>query len=188
MSNDIVTDDQGNVSACERCPKLVDCRSRIVNGVGPADADIVLVGEAPGAQEDETGEPFVGRSGSILDEALENAGLNREDIRITNCVRCRPPDNRDPHVAERENCQPHLEREIETVDPEVVVPLGRIPVEELVGDIGKVTDVAGEALPAEIGNWSGTVVASVHPAATIYNRSLRPTFNETIEHVREHSQ
>lgn len=185
MTENATVDENGNVQTCERCPNLVECRSRIVNGVGPADADVVLVGEAPGAQEDETGEPFVGRSGSILNEALDEAGLERSDIRIMNCVRCRPPDNRDPHVAEREHCRAHLKHELEAVDPAVVVPLGRIPVEELVGDIGKVTDVAGESLSAEVGDWAGVVVASVHPAATIYNRSLRPTFNETFQTVAD---
>lgn len=171
------------VTACEECPNLCDSRSRIVNGVGPTDADVVLVGEAPGANEDETGEPFVGRSGDILDEALDAAGLSREAVRITNCVRCRPPDNRDPHVAELEACSSYLEEELIQVDPTVVVPLGRIPVKRLLGDVGKISDVAGETRQRDVRGWSGTVVVSVHPAATLYNRSLRPTFDETFETV-----
>lgn len=172
-----------DVTDCTDCPNLCDSRSRIVNGVGPTDADVVLVGEAPGANEDETGEPFVGRSGDILDEALTTAGLSREDIRITNCVRCRPPENRDPHVAELEACSSYLEEELIRVDPTVVVPLGRIPVKQLLGDVGKISESAGETRQRDVTGWSGTVVISVHPAATLYNRSLRPTFNETFETV-----
>ena len=92
-------DDDLRVKECERCPALVDSRSRIVNGAGPTDADLVFVGEAPGANEDDQGEPFVGRSGTVLDDALRDAGLARSDVRITNCVKCRPPDNRDPTAA-----------------------------------------------------------------------------------------
>ncbi|MFB6189807.1 MAG: uracil-DNA glycosylase family protein, partial [Halapricum sp.] len=102
-------DEQLCVTDCERCPELVASRSRIVNGVGPTDADLVFVGEAPGAQEDEQGEPFVGRSGDVLDDALRDAGLSRADVRITNCVRCRPPDNRDPKREELDNCRGYLE-------------------------------------------------------------------------------
>src|SRR6056297_1290418 len=108
------------VTGCERCPALVESRSRIVNGVGPTDADLLFVGEAPGANEDEQGEPFVGRSGDVLDETLREAGLDRGDVRITNCVRCRPPDNRDPRKEELANCRGYLETEIDRVDPELV--------------------------------------------------------------------
>ncbi len=103
----------------------------IVNGVGPADADLLFVGEAPGANEDEQGEPFVGRSGDVLDAGLRDAGLDRGDVRITNCVRCRPPDNRDPRNGELANCRDYLETEIDRVDPEVVVTLGKVPAEHL---------------------------------------------------------
>lgn len=99
-------------------------------------------------------------------------------------MRCRPPDNRNPHVAELANCAPYLEAELERVDPTVVVPLGRIPVNQILGDVGKVTDVAGSVHKHERSYWSGTVVPSVHPAATLYNRSLHPLFTETFETVR----
>ncbi|MCL7417996.1 MAG: uracil-DNA glycosylase, partial [Halalkalicoccus sp.] len=115
------------VTACERCPALVESRSRIVNGVGPEDADLLIVGEAPGEQEDREGEPFVGRSGTQLDEKLREHGIAREDVRITNCVRCRPPENRDPTKGELENCRGYLEREVELVDPELVMTVGKVP-------------------------------------------------------------
>jgi len=113
------------VSDCTRCPDLVDSRSRIVNGVGPAEAALLFVGEGPGKTEDQQGEPFVGRSGSVLDDALGEAGLLREEVRITNCVRCRPPENRDPTTDELANCRGYLNSEISTVDPDLVVTLGK---------------------------------------------------------------
>jgi len=114
------------VTDCTRCPALVDSRSRIVNGAGPEDADLLFVGEGPGAKEDEQGEPFVGRSGTVLDDGLRTVGLARSDIRISNCVRCRPPENRDPKKDELANCRGYLEREIDRLDPEVIVTLGKV--------------------------------------------------------------
>lgn len=116
---------------CTRCEALVESRKQIVNGVGPIDSDIVLVGEAPGKNEDENGEPFVGRSGKVLDECLDANGLDRDSIRITNTVRCKPPENRVPCVSEIKNCAGYLENEINVVDPIVVVTLGRVPTESI---------------------------------------------------------
>ncbi|MEZ3115917.1 uracil-DNA glycosylase family protein [Halobaculum sp. MBLA0147] len=169
------------VTDCERCPRLVDSRSRIVNGVGPADAEIVFVGEAPGADEDEGGEPFVGRSGTVLDDALRDAGLARADVRITNSVRCRPPENRDPHVDERENCRGYLAAELAAIDPEIVVALGKVPAENLLERSVAVTDEAGEVYDARLGETSHRVLVCVHPAATLYDRSQQDTFESTIQ-------
>ncbi|MFB6091962.1 MAG: uracil-DNA glycosylase family protein [Haloquadratum sp.] len=173
------------VTACERCPDLVESRSRIVNGVGPEDADLVFVGEAPGADEDDAGEPFVGRSGSVLDEALRDAGLARADVRITNCVRCRPPENRDPTGGELANCRGHLERELARLAPELIVTLGKVPSEHLLERSVAVTNEAGDVVDARIGDRSYRVVVSVHPAATLYDRSQRETFFETIAHAAD---
>ena len=193
------------VEGCTRCPALVDSRSRIVDGVGPADADVLFVGEAPGAREDSQGEPFVGRSGSVLDEQLRIVGLDRESVRITNCVRCRPPDNRDPSKEELGNCRGYLEAEIERVDPEVIVTLGKVPGEHLLGrsiavtkETGTVEEVRlGTIDPEEEGDGgtgtdeadAGTggdgrlpqrVLICLHPAATLYDRSQESAFAETI--------
>lgn len=168
------------VVECTRCPDLADCRSRIVNGVGPGDADLLFVGEGPGANEDEQGEPFVGRSGTVLDDALQAAGLARADVRITNCVRCRPPDNRDPRKAELANCRPYLEREIELVDPALIVTLGKVPAEHLLGRDVAVTGEAGEVYDPEIGGQRRELLVSVHPAATLYDRSQADTFTDAI--------
>ncbi|ELZ29116.1 uracil DNA glycosylase [Halosimplex carlsbadense 2-9-1] len=173
------------VVACERCPDLVECRNRIVNGVGPADADLLFVGEAPGQHEDEGGEPFVGRSGDVLDDGLRDAGLDRGDVRITNCVRCRPPDNRDPTGSELANCREYLETEIDRVDPEVVVTLGKVPAEHLLERDVAVTGEAGDVVEAAIGGERRRVLVCVHPAATLYDPSQRDTFSSTLERAAE---
>ena len=169
------------VSGCERCPELVDSRSQIVNGTGPADADVLFVGEGPGATEDEEGEPFVGRSGDVLTEKLREVGLDRETVRITNCVRCRPPDNRDPTKEELGNCRGYLEREIDLVDPEVIVTLGKVPGEHLLGRSLAVTKEAGTLEEVRIGDTPRRVLVCLHPAAMLYDRSQEETLEETLE-------
>lgn len=169
-----------DVHRCEACPRLVACRSQIVNGRGDADADLVVVGEAPGRVEDAEGVPFVGRSGTILDEAIQANGVNPDRVRITNCVRCRPPENRDPRVGERANCRRHLDRELAEVDPTVVLALGRIPAQELVGERLTVTERAGEVLERELGGATRQLVIGLHPAATLYDRSKTPVFEAAL--------
>ena len=173
------------VVECTRCPDLADCRSRIVNGVGPGDADLLFVGEGPGANEDEQGEPFVGRSGTVLDDALQAAGLARADVRITNCVRCRPPENRDPRTGELDNCREYLEREIDAVEPTVIVTLGKVPSEHLLERDVAVTGEAGDTFDADIAGETRTVMISVHPAATLYDRSQEETFESTIQRAAD---
>jgi DNA polymerase len=168
------------VGSCERCPALVDSRSQIVEGVGPVDADLVVVGEGPGANEDEAGEPFVGRSGDVLDEAFRDAGLARADVRITNCVRCRPPDNRDPRADELANCRGYLEAEVARLDPDLIVTLGKVPSEHLLGRSVGITAESGDVVDARLGGASRRLLLSVHPAATLYDRSQRDGFFETI--------
>jgi DNA polymerase len=182
---DTAVTDGVDVVSCARCPRLVESRSRIVNGVGPADAELVFVGEGPGANEDEEGEPFVGRSGDVLDDALRDAGIDRADIRITICVRCRPPENRDPRSDELENCRGHLERELDRVDPELIVTLGKVPSEHLLGRSVAVTSEAGDVVDVRLGERSYRAVLSVHPAATLYDGSQRETFFETIDRAAD---
>jgi DNA polymerase len=173
------------VTDCERCPALVESRSRIVDGVGPDDADLLFVGEAPGQHEDEQGEPFVGRSGDVLDDALAEAGVLREEVRITNCVRCRPPENRDPHKEELANCRDYLETEIDRVAPTIVVTLGKVPAEHLLDRSVAVTKEAGSVADARIAGESRRVLLSVHPAATLYDRSQQATFENAIREAVE---
>ncbi len=173
--------DELEVRECERCGDLCESRSRIVNGMGPANADLLFVGEAPGEQEDNEGEPFVGRSGDVLDEALRENGLARTDVRVTNCVRCRPPDNRDPTTAELGNCRGYLETEIRRVDPALLITLGKIPAEHLLDRSVGITSEAGDTVRARLGGEKRDVLLSVHPAATLYDPGQKDTFERAIE-------
>jgi len=178
-------DEHLEVGTCERCPALVASRTQIVEGVGPVDADLLFVGEGPGASEDEQGEPFVGRSGDVLDEALRDAGLARADVRITNCVRCRPPDNRDPTAEELTNCRGYLEAEIDRLDPTLIVTLGKVPSEHLLDRSVAITGESGDIVDIRIADASRRTLLSVHPAATLYDRSQRAGFFETIAMAAE---
>ena len=173
------------VTECRRCEALCGSRSRIVNGVGPAEADLLFVGEAPGANEDEQGEPFVGRSGDVLDETLREVGLDRGDVRITNCVRCRPPENRDPHTDELANCRGYLETEIRRVDPELVVTLGKVPGEHLLERDVAVTGEAGDVTDMTVDGQPQPVMICVHPAATLYDPSQQEAFTDTLAKAAE---
>lgn len=178
----MMTTNQGYcVADCTKCSALVENRTQIVNGVGPADADILFVGEAPGENEDVNGEPFVGRSGEKLDDALNQNGVDRSDVRITNVVRCRPPENRDPHAKERENCNEYLLAEIVAVNPDIIIPIGKIPSEELLDASVAITNQAGEEHTITVGEDEYTVLLCPHPAAMFYNRDLEPVFYDSIE-------
>ncbi|MFQ5838170.1 MAG: uracil-DNA glycosylase [Thermoplasmata archaeon] len=156
------------VRSCTLC-RLHENRTEAVPGEGPAEAAIILIGEAPGRQEDEVGHPFVGMAGRVLDEALEEAGLTRSDVFITNVVKCRPPGNRNPKADEMEACRPYLLRQIEWVRPSVIVTLGIFGLRSLLGVTGKVARLRSEELKFE-----GTpVVATYHPAATRYSRVIK---------------
>jgi len=160
-----------DVEECTRCGELVASRSQIVNGTGPVDADLMFVGEAPGGDEDRQGEPFVGRSGAVLDEELAAVGIAREDVRISNCIRCRPPENRDPTTTELEHCWTYLDREVAAVDPKLVVTLGKVPSEHLLGRDVAVTNEAGNIERIELGPKRRRLLICLHPAATLYDRS-----------------
>lgn len=179
-----------NVNDCSKCPALVENRSKIVNGKGSLDADLLIIGEAPGESEDKQGKPFVGRSGDVLDEQLQNNDLYLDRTRITNMVRCRPPNNRDPKKSELNNCFPHLQREISVIEPEVILLLGRIPTEYVLQDHDiSITNISGNVytdLETADNINDKTVIPCLHPAATLYNSSYRSIFNETISTVKEH--
>lgn len=142
-------------------------RERFVPGDGPLSADVLLVGEAPGGREVQEGEPFVGQAGTQLDRALESIGRDRRDLYITNLLKVRPPENRDPHVAEIEAWQPVLEAEIERVNSAVVVPMGSFATVEILGTDETITDVHGREFPAD----GHVIVPSFHPAAALYDRN-----------------
>lgn len=168
------------VSGCTRCSALVESRSQIVNGVGPNDADVLIVGEAPGAEEDRRGEPFVGRSGTILTDTMAAAGLDRDLVRITNCVRCRPPDNRDPQAAELDHCREWLEAEILAIDPTIILAVGKVPASHLLDRTVRVTDESGTVEHIHLEDKRYPVVICVHPAAILYDRSQEERLEEAI--------
>ena len=156
------------VQTCSKCG-LHFSRKHGVSGAGPADADIMFIGEGPGFHENETGIPFVGGSGRFLDELLENIGMKREKVFIGNVVKCRPPGNRDPQADELAACDPYLERQIGTINPKVIVTLGRFSMAKFMPN-AKISEVHGQAM-----NIRGRlIVAMYHPAAALHQRSLRP--------------
>lgn len=156
-------------------------RSRFVPAAGPLDADVMLVGEAPGEQEVEAGEPFVGPAGRRLDSALETTNVDRDDLYVTNLVKVRPPENRDPHRDEIEAWWPVLEAEIERVDPDVVVPLGSFATREILDTDENITDIHGQ--PVERPDYD--VIPIYHPAATFYGESKKSAFERDLKAALE---
>lgn len=156
------------------CSELATGATQLVMGSGNPDADIVLVGEAPGRSEDEQGLPFVGASGKFLDVMLEGAGLSRDDIYITNIVKYRPPNNRDPSIAEKAEFWPYLIRQIEIIQPRAIVTLGRHSGAAFLPDL-HISDDHGRPHWVELGGAERLIVPLYHPAAALYNGKLRQT-------------
>lgn len=148
---------------CTRCA-LAQGRTNVVFGVGDPHADLMFVGEGPGQQEDLQGEPFVGRSGKLLDQLVfEEIGLTRDRFYIGNTVKCRPPGNRDPRPEEIESCRPYLEGQLDLIDPKVVVTLGNFATRLLLGTTDGINRVRGRAYPFR----RGMLVPTFHPAAVL---------------------
>ena len=120
--------------SCTRCAELAATRNKVVFGAGNSDADLMFIGEAPGASEDEQGLPFVGRAGKLLSQLLEEIGLKRDDVFIANTLKCRPPGNRDPQPIEIDNCHEYLLRQVELIEPSVICSLGNFSTKLLRGD------------------------------------------------------
>ena len=153
-------------SGCLRCP-LHQGRTKVVFGNGNADADLMFVGEAPGAQEDLQGLPFVGRAGRLLDQLLEEIGLTRADVFVANVLKCRPPGNRDPQPDEIETCRPYLHRQIELIEPTVVSTLGNFATKLLTRSNRGITGVHGRAQIHELGGRTVRLLPLYHPAAAL---------------------
>jgi len=152
---------EGEVSACTRC-ELHQCRTRTVFGVGNRSADWLVVGEAPGAEEDRQGEPFVGRAGGLLNSMLRGIGLAREQVFIANILKCRPPNNRDPKPEEVARCLPYLERQVVLLKPKIMLAVGRIAAQNLLATdtpIGKLRGSVHSFGAAKI-----PLVVTYHPA------------------------
>jgi uracil-DNA glycosylase family 4 len=156
------------VAVCEKCV-LYHSRKKAVPGEGPAKCEIMFIGEGPGFYENEQGRPFVGAAGKFLDELLAQAGLKREDVWITNIVKCRPPGNRDPLPEEVAACNEYLERQIQAVDPSIIITLGRHSMGKFMPG-AKITAIHGQM--RRVGDRY--VIAMFHPAAALHQASLKP--------------
>jgi uracil-DNA glycosylase family 4 len=164
-------------SGCVRCP-LHQGRNRVVFGNGNADADLMFVGEGPGQQEDIQGLPFVGRAGKLLDQLLEEIGLSRGEVWVTNVVRCRPPGNRDPQPDEIAACRSYTDRQIELIEPRLICTLGKFAMQVLTRTNRGITAVHGKPEVHELGGRTMRVYPLFHPAA-----ALRST--KTLEDLRD---
>jgi DNA polymerase len=160
------------VSVCTKCP-LHESRKKSVPGDGPADAEIMFIGEGPGFHENEQGHPFVGASGKFLDQLLAQAGVTRADVFIANVVKCRPPDNRDPSTDELAACNTYLEEQIKTINPSIIVTLGRISMGKFFSNV-KISTVHGQM--QKVGERY--VIPMFHPAAALHQSALKPTILE----------
>ena len=157
------------VSVCTKCA-LHESRKKAVTGEGPADAEIMFIGEGPGFHENEQGRPFVGASGKFLDQLLEQAGLTRADVFIANVVKCRPPANRDPQPEELQICNQYLEEQIQAINPSIIVTLGRISMGKYFPG-AKITSVHGQ-----MQNIDGRfIIPMYHPSAALHQPALRPS-------------
>jgi DNA polymerase len=161
-------------SGCTAC-QLCQSRTKVVFGAGNADANLMFVGEAPGANEDRLGLPFVGQAGKLLDKLLAEIGLEREDVFICNTIKCRPPDNRDPHPHEIEACRPYLFRQIDLIEPTVICTLGNFATKLLRDDTTGISRLHGQAEERVIGPRAVRLLPLYHPAAALYTPSTLET-------------
>ena len=152
------------ISSCMKCP-LGHTRTKLVFGVGNSTADVMFVGEAPGADEDAKGEPFVGRAGQLLNKILDAVNLKRDEVYICNILKCRPPNNRDPELIEMQTCTPHLYKQIELIKPKFIICLGRIAGQWLLQTKDTLTSLRGK-----IHDYNGIkMIVTYHPAALLRN-------------------
>ena len=155
-----------NCRACGLC----ETRTNVVFGVGDPAAEILFVGEAPGEREDALGEPFVGKAGALLDDMLAMIGLDRSRIYITNSIKCRPPQNRDPLNTEKEACAPFLQRQLELMQPKIIVCLGRISAMEMIKPDFRITQEHGQFFEK-----NGVLMTALyHPAALLRDTDKKP--------------
>jgi uracil-DNA glycosylase len=165
------------VQACTRCP-LHETRTKAVFGAGDADADLMFVGEAPGADEDRQGLPFVGRAGQLLNQMLEEIGMSREGVFIANVLKSRPPGNRDPQPLEIEACRPYLFEQVRLIEPTVICTLGNFATKLLSGNPAGITKVRGAPQVHELGGRTVFLLPLFHPAAALRTPSVKETLRQ----------
>ena len=167
------------IRACQQCP-LHSGRTNAVPGAGRADADIMFIGEAPGFHEDKQGLPFVGASGKYLDQLLQSINLSREDVFITNVVKCRPPGNRDPQPPEIDTCVPaYLKRQADIIQPKIVATLGRFSMALFFSKSARISKIHGQPKRAN----NRVYYPLYHPAAILRNPKLRPVMQEDFNRI-----
>lgn len=169
-----------NVIKCTKCD-LSKTRTNSVPGKGNFHSEVIFVGEAPGRNEDKNGEPFIGVAGKKLSAALEDAGITREEVYITNIVKCRPPNNRVPTTTERNTCQDYLKQEISIIKPKIICILGNTAFNSLLGG-SEITKFRGKLVRKE----EQLYFLTVHPAATIYNQELIKVLKKDIKKLFSH--
>ncbi len=168
---------------CVRCQELAATRKSVVFGAGNANAELMFVGEAPGASEDEQGLPFVGRAGKLLETLLKEIGLARSDVFIANVLKCRPPGNRDPLPAEIENCREYLYRQVELIQPRVICSLGNFSTKLLRNDPTGITRLHGKPEELTLGRRTVRLYPIFHPAAALYTPRMLETLREDFSHL-----
>lgn len=162
---------ENSIKDCSKC-KLCKGRKNIVLGSGNKNAEIMLIGEGPGADEDEAGKPFVGKAGKLMNEAFRGCGINREELYIANIVKCRPPQNRDPEQDEIEACKEYLENQIKLVNPKIIVLLGRIALKSILGEEHSITQDRGNLIEKD-----GIIYIPMwHPAALLRDENKKFQF------------
>ncbi len=171
-------------ASCERCA-LAGGRTHVVFGSGDPDAQLMLVGEAPGFHEDKQGAPFVGQAGQLLDSLLRGIGLERSDVYVANVIKCRPPGNRDPLPEEITACEPHLFRQIELVQPRVVATLGNFATKLLSGKPHGITRVHGQEQDVTLGASRVVLYPLYHPAAALYTPSMLTVLDQDFARLPE---
>jgi uracil-DNA glycosylase family 4 len=164
-------------STCTRCA-LSETRTKVVFGAGNADADLMFIGEGPGAEEDRQGLPFVGRAGQLLNQLLESVGLSRDDVWISNTVRCRPPGNRDPQPEEIASCDRYTFSQVELIEPRVICTLGNFATKLLTGNPTGITKVRGTPQAHVIGGRSVYLFPLLHPAAALRTPKMAELLRE----------
>ena len=174
----VIRDDLG--ADCSRCKLHTLGRTQVVFGVGNPNADLMFVGEAPGADEDMQGEPFVGRAGQLLTKIIEAIGLRREDVYIANVIKCRPPGNRNPEPDEVEQCEPFLFRQSDTVKPKVIVALGKFAAQCLLRTNDPITRIRGR----EFNYRDAILIPTYHPAYLLRTPSAKREVWEDMKRVR----
>lgn len=169
---------------CVRCP-LHQTRTNVVFGAGNADADLMFIGEAPGANEDRLGLPFVGQAGKLLDTLLDEIGLQRGDVWICNTLKCRPPGNRDPHPNEIAACQTYLRQQVDLIEPTVICTLGNFSTKLLRADPAGISRLHGREELRTLGSRAVRLYPLYHPAAALYTPSMLATLRADFQRIPE---